>query len=600
MRHLSRADAFRKPVSRTVPAIRAIAERAWDTSNVGANMQPKTSFDIQILRSGRWTTDARLPSEEAARAHAMKLLANPQCEGAKVLRCWLRADGTEMENEIFSKTQSVGDNGGAHLDHVDSVPDACASIQDCFRLDARLMMARLFKSYLDSVVMTPSEMLCTWREFKRLRDKDNLMPTAVDRIATMQTRADGGNYKTRKDDLFRFIEDIIKRAKDTEATQLPKDTKSLSDLVGDIAPMDAPWDRLYLARTALVRDMKDIRSFCGKLDKLCRLALGSRDPDLVALRDGMVAEIFETSAIQDILGRQSGLGPAICAMVDLSEGKMDVEKSEAKDIAASLNMLFSDGLLPEACKVLLDRVHRQIGSSGALYRNDEQQEYDHFKTLTLRLLTPKGLLAGPATAAALTGRYLRMVKECSRKDAVSAVFRLMPDRCFGLVYLSALLSTEYAADATAKLREAYPPTIAGQHITNMVARGLSPKDRMIRATLAHATVFSAKFAPDAKQPVLDHIDRLLDEYLVEEQIIEKLDHQDSSLRERATRLVQFCASGVLPEGRALARARARIKDILRQPNFDANFVADIADPAAAQKALRDFHALLINKAGFGV
>ena len=92
---------------------------------------------------------------------------------------------------------------------------------------------------------------------------------------------------------------------------------------------------------------------------------------------------------------------------------------------------------------------------------------------------------------------------------------------------------------------------------------------------------------------------MIDEYLIAEQIIEKLDHPSSTLRDRATRLVQFCAAGVLPEGKALTRARERIRAILRQPNFDAHFVEGIADPAKAQKALRDFHQLLINKAGFG-
>jgi hypothetical protein len=38
--------------------------------------------------------------------------------------------------------------------------------------------------------------------------------------------------------------------------------------------------------------------------------------------------------------------------------------------------------------------------------------------------------------------------------------------------------------------------------------------------------------------------------------------------------------------------------LLHQPNFDAHFVGAIADPAKAETALRDFHQLLVNKAGF--
>ena len=110
---------------------------------------------------------------------------------------------------------------------------------------------------------------------------------------------------------------------------------------------------------------------------------------------------------------------------------------------------------------------------------------------------------------------------------------------------------------------------------------------------------SASVYPDElKKRITDHIDGVLERYLNEHQIIEKLDHADSPLRDRAVRLVQFCAAGVLPEGKALSRARQRILTLLRQPNFDAHFVEGITDPARAQVALRDFHGLLV-KAGFG-
>ena len=82
-------------------------------------------------------------------------------------------------------------------------------------------------------------------------------------------------------------------------------------------------------------------------------------------------------------------------------------------------------------------------------------------------------------------------------------------------------------------------------------------------------------------------------------MIEKLDHADLSLRERAQRLVQFCAAGILPpQGKAITRTRTSILNLLRQPNFDARFVEGVSDPKDAQESLRNFHRLLV-KAGFG-
>ena len=561
-------------------------------------MKSNTTYDVQILRIDRWVTEVRLDGEEEAKALALKHLAASTCEGARVLRCWLRADGTEMETELFSKTQQVKDDGVARIDHIDSAPDRCEAFEDYFSLSSRLLMARVFHTYLDKVTLTPTEMLHSPRDFKRMQDKDSLVLSAVDHVASMQARKVGMDGKVRKEEIFKAIDAIVAKARKVESVELPKASTSLSALIAALPATANDWERDYLVLTALTRDLRDVRSFTGKLEKLCKLAQGVDDPGQAALLDGFIAELLETSATLDVLGWQAGLGHAICSMIDLTDGVMSTKKSEAAEVAALLNSLFAEQRLPNSRAGLLDRAHRQINAASPLYRSDDQQEYDTFKKVVLRVLSPSGLLRGAETAAALTGRYLRMVKESDRKGAISAVFRAMPDRAYGIIYLCDLGGGEFAAEAASKLAEAYPPTISGQHITNIVQRTLSPKDRLIRATAAFQALMAAPFAPKIKQPVIDHIDRLLDEYLVEERIVEKLDNPDATLRDRAVRMVQFCASGVLPEGMALARARQRVREILRHPNFDAHFVEGIADPAKAQKALRDFHQLLINKAGF--
>ncbi len=562
-------------------------------------MKSNTTYDVQILHAGRWSTESRLTDEGEAKALALKHIASSKCAGARVLRCWLRGDGTEMETEVFCKTQQVREDTASHIDHIESAADPCEELDDYFKLSSRLVVGRVFHTYLDTATLTPTELLHSARDLKRLRDKDSLMPSAVDRVATLQARSAGLDAKTRKDEIFKAVEAIIARARQAESVQPPKGARSLAEIVAALPPATTDGEREYLVCTALARDLQDIRSFSGKLERLANLAIGVDDSALSALLDGILAELLETSAAQDILGWQAGLGHAICAMLDLTDGTMVTEKSDAPAAATLLNTLFARNRLP-ACRLgLIDRARRQLASGGPLYRNDETKEYDTFKKVLLRLITPTGLLGGGATAQALAERYLLMVKDCSRKDAVSAVFRAMPDRAYGILFLCDLAHGDLAAEAAAKLGEAYPATISGQHITNIVQSGLSPKDRLVRATTAFNALTAAPFPPDLKRPALDHMDRLLDEYLVEERIVEKLDHPDATLRDRAVRLVQFCASGVLPEGLALTRARRRVTELLRHPQFDVHFVEGIGDPAKAQKALRDFHQLLINKAGFG-
>lgn len=120
---------------------------------------------------------------------------------------------------------------------------------------------------------------------------------------------------------------------------------------------------------------------------------------------------------------------------------------------------------------------------------------------------------------------------------------------------------------------------------------------METATGAHRATLNSQLPDGVKQSVADHIDGVLERYLVDESIIEKLDNPGTHLRDRAVRLVKFCGAGVLPEGKALEMARSRIIAILRQPNFDQNFVEGLDDAESAERALRGFHQLL-SKAGF--
>ena len=77
-----------------------------------------------------------------------------------------------------------------------------------------------------------------------------------------------------------------------------------------------------------------------------------------------------------------------------------------------------------------------------------------------------------------------------------------------------------------------------------------------------------------------------------------MDKPDDPLAMRAIRLVKFCGSGVLIEGKSLNMAKARVVEHLRQKQFEEKFVASMPDPSQGEKHLRDFHRLLV-ECGFG-
>jgi hypothetical protein len=299
--------------------------------------------------------------------------------------------------------------------------------------------------------------------------------------------------------------------------------------------------------------------------------------------------------IQELLGWQPSLGSAIVAMFDFAEGKFDASKSDAREQVEMLCSLFAQRLLPHSQNSMLDRALTQLRSANPLSRQEPKKEMEEYQKVLLRLMTANGLIGGSMTAEAITVRSTRFVEQggaAGRRAAIGHAVRALPDTANGVVYLAELTKTEFAENHLNDMIGQLDLVFSARVITELCRRAASPSERMQTVTKAFKAAMSSAFPDDTKKKVAEHIDTVLERYLIEEKIIERLDNPADLLRNRATRLVKFAGAGVLPEGKALALARRHIIGILRQPGFEEKFIEGLPDAATANKALMDFHKLL--------
>jgi len=560
----------------------------------------RASFEVQVQKEGRWVADIVLDREDDARNAAARLFSDRKCEGVRIFRNWLRADQTIVETQIHCETRIIKENEKLRIGMVDAVPPKCESDADYYGFPSRQFMNRIFRAYCDKMFVTPSEILHDAKEIKRLQDTETLVSSAVDRVAFLQTQDTEQPAKERKDQIFKAIGLILARARKVEKVKLPKPGKSLSELLRTIKATDDSSD--YLTMVSLSRDLLGNRSWLGKLDRLLDLADEETDPNAIEMLDGCISDVLMSNVLQDILGQQPNLARAIIRMFDLADGKFPPDASDAASTVTKLNAILVGGLYPRSKTSIIDRAHRQLRSVTPLCRDGSDKELIEFEKVVHRVLTPVGFISGPDTAEALTSRHTRLVIQggvAGRKAAILGTFRAMPDMATGVIYLSELILSEYAEEHAEDMSRKFHEVLKVPTLEDFCEKNLTLRDRLARGTNAYRALAPTPYPEQVKERVLVHIDAIIDKYLVEEELIEKLDHADSSLRERAERLVQFCAAGILPpQGRAITRTRTRILNLLRQPNFDARFVEGLDNPVAAQEALRDFHQLLV-KAGFG-
>jgi len=552
-----------------------------------------TKFEIQVLKDQHWVLQEIRGSEEEAKAFADSLIQRNNQDAVRVVRDYQRMDGTHSETVLMEKTSGGKSKADISISPVTEAP-LCRKISDFMGLQSRLTFGRLARKYLDEMVLTPTEIFHSPAEMKRFADKDRLLLNAVDATATLQTKLYGEDGKTRRESLYKAWDEGMMKARTAAEAKLPAE-HSFAALAGAVkAP--AGDERDYQMLSLMARRLMDSRSWLGKLDLLLEWTAEAAAKPFMALIDGVVADLMiPAQVLQDLLGYQQNLGAALGQIAALALGQAEQAKFAPASFAP-LNKLFAEDRLPDARQVLLSRVARELRGGSAMARNEPTQEYEAFNRLLHTLVGDTALTGGPSMAEALVRRYAAIIQvggPNSMREAVEGLMVALSDACRRVHLLLAL------GDSPLGLPKSLLELLEGQirgarSITQWVPARMPPRQRMEAMTATHAAVANARGIPEELRAELAQcLDETLLRYLVDDSVIEKIDKAEDPLAMRAIRLIKFCGSGVLIQGKSLDMAKARVLEHLRQPSFEEKFLASLGEPGQAEKQLRDFHHLLI-------
>lgn len=546
-------------------------------------------YEIQTQQQGNWVTQTTTVDKDEAIATAKRLFGNKACTGVRVIQSITQPDGNAMTSEILCETRVVKAGQTIRSCQIDWAPPPCATLDEFYHTDARRLIGRVLRDYCDKMVVTPTELLYNIKEALRLQDRGTLIPDAIDKVAAVQV-ADSSETRARAAEIAQSINLIISRARKPEKLAVPRLDKSFAAVLTACRKIETQGeDPTYVAMAVLTRDLSTIRNWLGKLYRLCKLAEADRDDSAaLSLLDGAIADCLSGAVVQDILGYQENLGQALVAMLDIAEGKFIPEKSDAGQAAGIITDLCAKGRLPASKQSLIDRVHRQLVNGGPLNRTDPAKEKDEYKRVIDRLVRPNGLYNGPETADSITVRYGRMVEKggvSGRIISFNGVFFGLPDRTGSIHYLCDILRTVFAEDCADAIAEKYDTILNIRTFGDLSRAGLGIKDRLQRLAAARKAIL-ASLIPDAIKPKLvHHLDFLLDRFITDGQMLDKLDAPTGPVKDRAMVLAQFCTSGIIPPGKTLERFQHRLTALIAQPDFDSRFVQASPDPEQAKKAL---------------
>jgi hypothetical protein len=567
-------------------------------------MARQENFELQVFQTDHWVTQGFSGNEQDARKQAKGLMANPTYGGVRILRDVVRGTGKEASSVIFTEMREAPSKELIRAQPIDDAP-MCTVSADFHKPEARGAMHKVMRQYIERMVLTPTEIMHNHRELKKVLDFEALVPSAVSRVASLQAKEAGEDPAKRNRAIFDMINELHEQARiAAERPNLPDLTK-FPDLSGVVRRLEQTVgaDQIdYFTLVCLSKDLVQTRSWLGKLERLLGLIKDDTNPRSRALIDRVAADIFGTTdGLRDLLGRQPDLSTALCAVIDVIEGKFQSKGADTPEVTVQLAEYLSSRDLIETRLALLRSVKRQLRGSAPLTRGDGEHQRKAYRDVVLRLMRDGTMLGGGTMADALALGYQRFVEEggaTGRRLAAARCVAAMDTSAdqirFMLGLLHGELAAEHANDFVAKIEALIRRATT---VNDLTAQSLPPKDKMEQTALMHRALLGSTLAETQRDQLADKVDTLLATFVEQSKIVERLDDPSASLRLRATRLVQFCASDALTRGKASKIARDHVVGHLRQPNFEDLFVADIQDPAERAQALKSFYGLL-KQAGF--
>ena len=563
-------------------------------------------FEILALHGDTWQIDATVNNKSEIEEVAAQILGESGVSGVRVVHDSILIEKSindlEEEDFVFEKIKDAVQEK-IFVGEIDTAPN-CEVAEDLLKPDALTTLNRLFRKYLDKNNITAMEVIHNGKEIKRLNDADTLVPSAVGKVAKIQSENSDASSNERRDILFEFMQEITNKANQAEERGLPAIKKtSFTEAISELKKTASEVELEYLLNVIIAKELIDTRSYWGKLLQTIRWASDLDDPGVEAALDRFVADILaNNSVIQDLLGDQLDLGSAVIEMLDLGSGSLETgELDELQEegiewTKAKLNQIMARPNFKISQLILLERAEQQIAGSGKLSKEGETGEQERFNAILDRVITKDEVLGGAQMAEALTERQTRLINKgglTGLKEAINTLIPSLRSPARKIALLLSLATSKMAEDKLEQFIQEHIETllIKPSSISGIVSPDLPPNRKMEQITSSFYQIENSQLEQALKDKITARLDDILASYLEESKIIEKIDNPSRPMHLRAMMLVGMCQSEMLPRGKASNIARDVITKHLKKPDFNTELVAQV-DEAEKDNVIARFQSQL--------
>lgn len=459
----------------------------------------------------------------------------------------------------------------------------CEDVSDFYSRKSRDAIGRAAGRYLQSVRITPMELLHSSRHQRAFSDAGTTLMQAVQKAAIAQVKGTQIPVSERVRRLYEITDQLHKEALEKFEKEPPQklEKSTIPDVIA-LRDGESPSDQAFRIRAALTATLDGINDWIKKFEMLYELGHDIAGLEAFGHFDSFIAEILRAPKIcKDICGELPTPGEEIDRLLALYDG--DVEPSHAPSKPANAKNFYTlakTGYIPETRDVLLRMLTLALNSSGKLTHGDLRTELERVRAIYKRLSTPNGFLGGEECEEALHKREASLLSD-------ETIDLLLGGRIdVGQKVLLALQIRQKAiSEKGADYLSKYVTSIIGQPD---FSRAVTGKEGPLEEKLGflgkvHKETKSNKLPPRIEDRICRTLEELQAELLESNDYFKKLETRSGSTAKKALIVIDLIGEGALVGAGTLKTARKSAHDFMKKADFLESYLAD-SDAAQSKKA----------------
>lgn len=474
----------------------------------------------------------------------------------------------------LSNAPAKTDDSGNRMVH-------CSTIEDFFQPASRALIGTLTRAFLDQMVLTPTELLCSSRNYSRLDGAGTLLRDALEKAGSLQARLSGQKSYDRVRELRELTDQVAQLMfkLDQDEPANPVKPGHFLEMVREVRAVSEP----HMAEIRIFRNLTEAlglaRKWTEKIDLVLGLVREASHTRELHYIDNILAEVLQSDTAQDtILGRRVSVEDRIDDLVDLFKGCYPSRPNIATPLPAAvdLNEILINDDFPETRAAIETSIVQFLASRNNLRSPELLVELQATHALLGRMRQGDRVIGGRRALEFIDKRMGRMLNEETISDYIRSAGGLS-DR---VTLLLQIYQHTFGPNNRKVVESFITRYFADEDFERRLLVGEGPPQHKLKMLAnLYKVLMTTPLPASEKAAYAAKLINIQANYIANSRMFAAIEKQNATSARKCAQVLSLCLDGSFIPGDNLERAKALVRHYLGRPDFADRYLDGCPTPA---------------------